>query len=154
MKTNLSGLVMLASCTFMGNSTASSQELMPLAQWFERPAEEQEPSYPLVRCSGYYMSIMNYTGAKFSKEEQDGFTWASFTLAFAAAQVRHIKEGSRLPVKDYAENVTKDVERVADEYVKRMQRNSARSGNATDPLITGDGQMCKTIAEEVARNAR
>jgi len=133
---------------------ASAQELMPLTQWFERPAEDQEPSYPFVRCSGYYMSIMNYTGAKFSKEEQDGFTWASFTLAFAAAQVRHIKEGSRSPVKDYAENVTKDVERVADEYVKRMQRNYARSGNATDPLITGDGQMCKTIAEEVARNAR
>ena len=133
---------------------AGAQDLMPLGEWFNRPAKDQEPSYPLVRCSGYYMSIMNYTGAKFSKEEQDGFTWASFTLAFAAAQVRYAKDGTRLPLKDYTENVTRDVERIADEYVKRMQRNYARSGNATDPLITGDGQMCKTIAEEVARNAR
>src|SRR6266850_1417560 len=70
-------------------------------------------------------------------------------VGFCCCTSKTIKEGSRLPVKDYAEDVTKDVERVADEYVKRMQRNYARSGNATDPLITGDGQMRKTIAEEV-----
>ena len=94
--------------------------------------------------------------SKFSKEEQDGFTWTSITLAFAAAQVRHSKDGSKMPLKDYTENVTKDVKRTADEYVKRMQRNYARSGNAVtdDQLIIGDGETCKAIAEEVGRNAR
>jgi hypothetical protein len=135
---------------------AEAQELMPLAQWLKRSANEQEPSYLFVRCSGYYMSIMKYAGAKFSKEEQDGFTWTSITLAFAAAQVRHSKDGSKMPLKDYTENVTKDVKRIADEYVKRMQRNYARSGNAVtdDQLIIGDGETCKAIAEEVGRNAR
>jgi|SRR5215813_3009079 len=97
MKANVFGLLISASFTFMATLTASGQELMPLAQWFNRPAADQEPSYPFVRCSGYYMSIMNYAGAKFSKEEQDRFTWTSITLAFSAAQVRHTKDGSRRP---------------------------------------------------------
>jgi hypothetical protein len=103
------------------------------------------------------MSIMKYAGATFSKEEQNRFTWTSITLAYAAAQVRHAKGGSRLPLKDYTENVTKDVGRIAEEYVKRMQRNYARSGNAAsdDQLVMGgDGQTCKAIAEEVAQNVR
>jgi hypothetical protein len=153
MKAMLGRPAMLFLLTIWCISTAASQELMPLAQWLKRPANQQEPSYLFIRYSGYYLSIINYTGAKFSKEEQDRFTWTSFTLAFAAAQVRHTKDGSRVPLKEYTEHVARDVERTADEYVKRMQRNYARSGNAItdDPLMVGDGHTCKGVAEELAR---
>ena len=152
MKVAVSGFfVALATLVIWGSSGACSQELMPLAQWLQRPASDQEQSYPFVRCAGYYMGLLKYAGSAISEEQQSSFVQAATRLAFTAAKIRHAKAASRLALSEFVEHARGDVERTADEYVKRMQRNYSRSGNAfvDDSLVKGDGQFCKELAQEL-----
>jgi hypothetical protein len=123
---------------------AQAAELRPLADL----AANAEETYPLVRCSAFYLSLIEWAGADRigGEEAANNVKITIHNVVTAAAQLRSEKSGGNLD--DSYEITLRDVRNVADLYLKRYQSNYAAEGQAwgNDPLWTADEAVCAMLA--------
>jgi hypothetical protein len=130
-------------------NAAPARDMQSLDEWLRRPADQQEPSYLLVRCAGLYEAMMGYMGSSVGQDVTENIKATVISLSFNAMRVRHRKRGGK--VEDHLVEVVRDRGLVAVTYNKRMHENYAASGQAfvDDALISGDLKICKAIAEDI-----
>jgi hypothetical protein len=147
---------LLASATLLLAAPASGQELMALTDWLEQPADDQEPSYILVRCAALYAGILFYLGD--GAEATLGVDGVSIyegyfsdlgTMAvLVRADLANLPRGSQV----VADSVLEDENQISQLYEERMHSNYRTTGQAfgSDLLILGDMEICAAVTKNVA----
>lgn len=122
---------------FLVPAHASAQELKPLKQAIIDGGEE---TYPLVRCAGLFLSVLERAG-----EERLGKETAEKTEQFVE-NVMSLAITMREPAlgKFAQDSVVKDVQTITIAYMERYSRNYALVGEAfgQDAMWSADRDLC------------
>ena len=122
---------------------AGSQELQPLGDLDPKRVEQ---SYPLVRCAGFHLANIEWTGETRLGGDTVARTKAEIeTFMQAAAWVRIGATGD--DPEWTSQIVLRDTSTIADLYLERYKKNYANSGAAWDgdPLWERDLKYCSSL---------
>jgi hypothetical protein len=114
----LATLVLPLSAAF-----ASAEELKSLDEAILSGSEE---TYPLVRCAGLYLSVLEWAGEdRLGKETSDNSKVTVANLLNLATEMRQPALGSAAEA-----SVMRDIRAISDIYLERYQTNYASYGEA------------------------
>jgi hypothetical protein len=135
-------------------SAVAQTGFVPLNEYLQLPTDRRVPSYPLVRCAAFYNGVVGYAGARMGDDVVKASREAATTLFGLAVLMR--AQNERGQVDGIREETLKSFNLITDIYIDRMRRNFATRGEAfaSDPLISGDMQLCKEIAEAASERVR
>ncbi|WP_282118340.1 hypothetical protein [Ruegeria atlantica] len=141
---------------FMSGAVYAQSSMIPLSDYFDRPEDRIDLSYPLVRCAGLFMGYNNYGGQTFGDEVSGQFTLNATKFLTAAAVLRRNKamevgnEVFELGV--YAEEALVNARAISELYADRMRLNYAKFGEAfgNDQMINDDTDVCSVALAPIA----
>lgn len=147
---NLVGsLAALLVASFLALPTIADEELVPLIDYLRQPADRIVATYPMTRCAGLYLGVMDYAGKKFSEDLQAETRKNAMHLALAVVAIRlGNNEGEASSLTDLT---METINRVSEIYVRRFKGNYAVRGEAWvgDTLAESDIQTCGGITDLV-----
>ncbi|WP_456388652.1 hypothetical protein [Profundibacter sp.] len=119
-----------------------AQNLKPLEELIVQGSEE---TYPLVRCSGLYLSGLEWAGeTRMGQEHSQNVKMTVVQIAKLATEMRSGTLGAGAE-----DSVYRDIRLISDLYLKRYETNYASTGQAfgNDPLWASDTAVCKLLFE-------
>ncbi len=108
--------------------------------------EGAEDTYPLVRCGGFYLSMLEWAGEDVVGPEQSQIVkLTAYNLIHAAASMR--AERSETTAQHQVDLALRDVRNISDLYLQRYQDNYAAVGQAwgADALWKDDQAVCSIL---------
>jgi hypothetical protein len=114
-----------------------AQELKPLEQAIIDGAEE---TYPLVRCAGLYLSVLEWAGEdRLGPDTSQNTKLTVANLLNLAVELREPTLGAAAE-----QSVMRDIRTISDAYLSRYESNYALSGEAfgQDPMWNADNDIC------------
>jgi hypothetical protein len=138
---------LISGALFIAPVRASSAEMLSLQDWLKKPNEQQEPSYPFVRCAGLYFALFTYVGSeRLGQDASRNYQATIVSLSLVAMKARSIKRGGN--VAAYEDEVERDRLAIAEIYSARMHQNYVTSGQAfsEDSVLRQDFAICKELA--------
>jgi len=150
-KTNnlVGSLAALLVASFLALPTSADEKLVPLLDYLRQPADRIVATYPMTRCAGLYLGVMDYAGKKFSEDFQAETRRNAKHLALAVVAIRLANdEGEASSLADFT---METINRVSEIYVRRFKGNYAVRGEAWvgDTLAESDIQTCRGITDLV-----
>ncbi|WP_395005023.1 hypothetical protein [Cypionkella sp.] len=135
------------------SGAAQSQQLTPLSDYLALPLDQQENSYPYMRCAGLVLGAKLIAG--FDKDapsnlpplEALAWTLASVDLSLKIDALAKVALSHRLKEFPNAESTTvqlqlrEEIQSLAKIYYAKLTQN------LSDPTSTDDGSTCKLFAE-------
>lgn len=138
--------VCLSAAPMVCSPALASDFKETIYEYLNRPQDQIEDTYPLVRCAGLYFGVYNIVGedqlgdqtAKNIKTGIDIFTQS-------AALIR--AENGAGTIEDIGQSVLRDALAISDIYIQRMKSNYQSTGVhiTEDPLISGDMVVCRAL---------
>jgi hypothetical protein len=121
-------------------SDARAAEMQPLEALILNGSEQ---TYPLVRCTTLYLSVLEWSGEEALGED------TSKNLKQIISNTGQLATELRTPHQgDLAEpSVIRDVRAISDQYLERYQANYVGSGQAfgNDKMWDADLAICQTL---------
>jgi hypothetical protein len=114
--------------------------MKPLQEAIRDGAEE---TYPIIRCAGLYLSVLEWAGEdRLGKETSDRTKLSVASLIEMATKMREPSIGP-----DAQDSVLRDFRGVSDLYLKRYQMNYASAGEAfgQDVMWKADNDTCQIL---------
>ncbi len=103
--------------------------------------------FAMIRCAGFYLSVLNYTGV--DKLSEDTVSQSKMTIEQLLDRARELRETADQTGTD--DKLIQAVLEVSNTYISRYQMNFEADGNAfsTDPVWNSDSDTCSIVRMSV-----
>ncbi|NSX56422.1 hypothetical protein [Parasulfitobacter algicola] len=134
----------LAAIISFGFTAVVAQDIQPLSKMNSSKYEE---TYPLVRCAGFYLANVEWSGQIIEEPIFQELQLTIRTLVAVAALQRNSRANSSL--EHQINTAEMDMRTIADIYLSNYRQSYALTGSAwsENPIWNGDAATCKNIAE-------